>query len=336
MATALAKIEPQLPGALAYEPQNLEQAMSLSKALFGSGLLPRSIKTPQDLLIIMMTGRELGLSTQQAIRTIYVVDGKPSPSADLLVGLVKRHRDVCEYFSVVEQTADRAVVETQRVGAPAPERFEYTMADARGAGLTGKDNWKKYPAAMLMARCQSMAARKVYPDLVMGLYIPDELESSPPDAGVVLPAGETVDSVTGEVLVNEPPKEQPTSAVERTKKRMMATGKGKAKDKPAPMRVVDQQADETEAEAIERAKAEVTPKEEPKDEVEIMVFSSDKGKLIASLDSATLLAHLETGTKKLDANPGAEWAPKVKACLVSISAELSFRKTVEEKESAPF
>src|SRR5690606_17440997 len=42
------------------------------------------------------------------------------------------------------------------------------------AGLTGRQNWKAHPAAMLRARASAALARAVYPDVAMGIYDPDE------------------------------------------------------------------------------------------------------------------------------------------------------------------
>jgi hypothetical protein len=46
----------------------------------------------------------------------------------------------------------------------------FTIEEAQAAGLAGKDNWKKYPAAMLRARCVSALSRAVYPEAVLGIY----------------------------------------------------------------------------------------------------------------------------------------------------------------------
>jgi hypothetical protein len=48
------------------------------------------------------------------------------------------------------------------------------MEQAKAAGLSGGDNWRKHTAAMLRARCSSALARAVYPDLMMGVYEHDE------------------------------------------------------------------------------------------------------------------------------------------------------------------
>jgi hypothetical protein len=53
----------------------------------------------------------------------------------------------------------------------------FTMEDAKRAGLSGGDNWKKYPRNMLFARAMSNGAKWYCPDVFGGpVYTPDELE----------------------------------------------------------------------------------------------------------------------------------------------------------------
>lgn len=162
-----------------YEPRSIQDAMWLAKVLVQSRLLPRAVTTPEQAFTIILAGKELGLSAMQSLRAVHVIEGKPTLAADLQVALVKRSPS-CSYFRLVKSDANEAVYETQRGDDPEPTRLSFTIADAQRAQLTGKDNWKKYPAAMLRARCASALARVVYPELVMGVYDPDELERPMP------------------------------------------------------------------------------------------------------------------------------------------------------------
>jgi hypothetical protein len=156
-----------------FVPQNLEQADKLAQQLSKSALLPDSLRgKPGDVLVMLITGTELGLSPMQAIRGLHVIKGKAVMSADLQVALTKRHPE-CIFFRMVESTALRAVYETHRKGEPQPTRMTFTMEDASRAGLGG-DNWRKYPAAMCRARCASALARAVFPDLMLGVFEEDE------------------------------------------------------------------------------------------------------------------------------------------------------------------
>lgn len=164
---------------MAFEPSDFRGAIELAKTLVASRLLPKSVQTPEAAFTIIMTGRELGLTAMQSLRSIHVIEGKPTLSADLMLALVKKSAD-CEYFRLVESTDAVATYETKRRGEPCPTRMSFTIADAQRAQVTGKDNWRKYPAAMLRARAITALARAVYPDTAMGLYDPDELTQAPP------------------------------------------------------------------------------------------------------------------------------------------------------------
>lgn len=156
-------------------PKSIEEAERMSKTLAASHLLPDALRAkPADVLATVLAGAELGLAPMQAIRGIVVIKGKPTLSADTMGALVKRRRDVCEYLILKESTPERAVYETKRTGDPAATTMEFSIEDAKRAGLAG-DNWRKYPAAMLRARCLSAICRAVFPDLCLGLYDPDEL-----------------------------------------------------------------------------------------------------------------------------------------------------------------
>jgi hypothetical protein len=180
-----------------FAPQGLEQAMRLADTLAKSNLLPGPLRgKPSDVLVTLITGHELGLSPMQAVRGLHVIDGKAVMSADLTVALVMKRREVCEFFRLVKSDDKVAEYQTKRVGSE-PVTLQWTMEQAKNAGIAGKDNWKKHPAAMLRARCASALARAVYPDLVLGVYDPDEAEEfrHPPARTVAPPppSGPTID-----------------------------------------------------------------------------------------------------------------------------------------------
>jgi hypothetical protein len=90
--------------------------------------------------------------------------------------------------------------ETKRRGAPKPQQLTWTLADAQRAGLGGGDNWKKYPRAMLSARCKAELARDVYPDVLAGVYETSEADEIAGTAQVLravppqTPPGDVVDA----------------------------------------------------------------------------------------------------------------------------------------------
>ncbi len=204
-------------------PENVNQAWRLAMSLSKSQLVPSKLQgKPYDLLATLITGRELGLSPMQSIRGMHVIEGKAVMSSELMVALVVSKADICEVFQVVETNEKLATYSTKRRGYDKPTTMTFSMEDATRAGLTGKDNWKKYPAAMLRARCSSALCRAVYPDLVGGVYEADEAEEitgrAPASVVELRPAaggsrldqlnsrlartdtGDSVDVATGEVI----------------------------------------------------------------------------------------------------------------------------------------
>lgn len=162
-------------------PKDINEATSLAQKLSKSNLLPDALRGKEpDILMTIMTGAELGLAPMQSIRAIDVIKGKPTLKAEAMVALVRRRRDVCEYFNIVHSDDKRCSIEAKRVGG-APIKLSFTIEDAQRAGLLSNDNWKRFPAAMLRARCSSAVCKAEFSDLILGLYDPDELraESTP-------------------------------------------------------------------------------------------------------------------------------------------------------------
>lgn len=172
MTTALATV-PNTSAGLAFEPSDVESAIRLATILVGSKLLPRSLSTPEAAFTVIMAGRELGLTAMQSLRSLHVIEGKPVMSSDLMLALCLRS-PLCESFALVESTDSVATYKAKRAGQE-PVTLSFTAKQAEAAGLLNKDNWKKFRAAMLRARCIAALARIVFADLMLGVYETDEI-----------------------------------------------------------------------------------------------------------------------------------------------------------------
>ena len=179
-ASAIVRYEPGSDQwAMQLEPADMRQANWLAHALFDSRLF--GFSNPEGCLAALMLGRSLGLPSMAILRNVHNVKGKLALHASLIVGLVLKS-PLCEYFLCVETTHKRAVYETKRRGAPMETRLEYTIEDATMAGLSRQDgSWQKTPRTMLRHRCATELARMVYPDLVSGVYAPEELVDNAED-----------------------------------------------------------------------------------------------------------------------------------------------------------
>lgn len=146
--------------------------LELAKQFIDSGFLPNSIKTPAAALAVMLTGREIGIPPMMALRQIHVIDGKPGMSAELQLARFKRAGHRFKWGKTDSTVAEILVCPK---GDDSWTLFSFSMAEAKQAEVTGKANWKRYPAAMLRARCAMLAIRAVAPDVSAGFYDPDEL-----------------------------------------------------------------------------------------------------------------------------------------------------------------
>ena len=191
--TLPAKVEKAELGVDVFNPRTLVEAHQLASALYKSGLLPSEIKSAEAAFAILAKGHELGLKPMQSFDLICVIKGKPSLSAAGMRALCLARPDVCEYFRNVETTATKATFETKRRGDPQPVELTFTIEEAKRAGLVRPDsNWSKWPERMLEARASSALARLVYPDLVGGVYTPEEIQEFAPEV------------INGEVVDDEP------------------------------------------------------------------------------------------------------------------------------------
>lgn len=163
----------EAPKATSFTPKSIEDLIRYSQLIADSGMY--AMKKPAEVFAIVEAGMSLGFSAAQSLRAMYVVKGKPALSADGHVAVCLRST-LCKYFEVVTLTEQECTYKTQRYGHD-EATYTFTMADAKKAGLLSNNVWSKYPRNMLRARAATGLARQEYPELVLGLYSPEELGS---------------------------------------------------------------------------------------------------------------------------------------------------------------
>lgn len=158
-------------------PRDLREARIIAKDIH-DGHLFSSFGSPQAVLTAVMYGAEFGIAPIASLRGIHVIEGRPSMSAQLMVALCLKSGQF-EYFERISSSATEATYEAKRKGARSPQSVTYTLEQAKAAGLVkDKSAWVKDPESMLLARASSRLARIVAPDIVGGIYTPDEIEEA--------------------------------------------------------------------------------------------------------------------------------------------------------------
>lgn len=173
MAKELSKIEAEVP------LSKMQEYIAKATILLKSGLLPRHITTPEQACVIAMIGRELSIPMMQAFRKVYVVQGSPALTGELMLSLIHRS-GVLEDFKVqkIEDT-DRLKcgyrVTMKRRGMKSPHSETFTLLNAKKMNLLNKQNWVCQDETMCKWRAISACARIVCSDVTAGLHTIEEI-----------------------------------------------------------------------------------------------------------------------------------------------------------------
>lgn len=166
--------------------QELTEKINWSKAMSTGSLLPKQYQNnPANLMFAAEYADALGVSRIHVLTSIAVINGRPSPSADLMGAMVrnKGHK--------LRITGDDTCAEATLIRSDDPD-YEFTarwdIAKARTAGLWGnRGPWTNYPAAMLRARAISEVVRMGASDVMAGaIYTPEEVGAMVDESGHVI------------------------------------------------------------------------------------------------------------------------------------------------------
>lgn len=164
--------------------QSFDDVERAAKAMSASGFFPDS-KEFAKAVVKVLAGRELGFGAFASMSGVAVIQGKPVVGANLTAAAIKQ---TGKYnYRVIEHTDQKCEIQFFEAGQPVG-KSTFTMEDAKSAGLTNKDNWKKYPRNMLFARAISNGQKWYAPDVYNGVtvYTPDELGASVDEDGNII------------------------------------------------------------------------------------------------------------------------------------------------------
>lgn len=152
--------------------------------LAGTDFCPKEYRgKPVDCMVAMQYGMELGLSIMASLRSIAVINGKPSIYGDGLLAVCQGSpafdHAVFQEFESGEGDQKGWTCRVGRVGGTTAER-RFTIADAKQAKLWGKSGpWTFYPSRMLQMRCRGFALRDMFSDILSGIISREEAMDYP-------------------------------------------------------------------------------------------------------------------------------------------------------------
>jgi hypothetical protein len=167
---------------------------TMAHAVVKSGLF--GMKTVEQATALMLIAQAEGYHPALAARDYHIIQGRPTLKAETMMARFQQQGGKVEWKTLT----DKEVTATFSHPSGGSATITWTFEQAKQAGLTGKDNWKNYPRAMLRARVVSEGIRTVFPGVVLGVYTPEEVQDIPNP-----PQGRDM----GRVDVVEPPEEEP-------------------------------------------------------------------------------------------------------------------------------
>jgi hypothetical protein len=155
----------------------------MATAVAKSGLF--GIKTEDQALALMLIAQGEGLHPAIAARDYHVIQGRPALKADAMLARFQNAGGRVEWKTYTDEQVTGVFSHPQGGSL----ELTWTMKQAKAIGLAGKDNWAKYPRAMLRSRCVSEGIRTIYPGCIVGTYTEEEVEAftSPVSAAPPMP-----------------------------------------------------------------------------------------------------------------------------------------------------
>ena len=162
-----------------FSPAAWNVMVSMANIFIKSSALPKHITNASQLLMILQTGKEMGLKPMQAINGIYILNGKVALYSHVMLSKVLEGGVKLKWL---KDTPTEAEVEFSGLDRD-PYIAKFTIAEAQKAGLVKVGGaWTTYPSAMLRARAISSGARVFCPDLISGAYTLEEVADVDVDA----------------------------------------------------------------------------------------------------------------------------------------------------------
>ena len=154
---------------------NMSEFLSLAEQFEKSGMF--GCTQPGQGAVILSTCLSEGISPFEFMNTYHLIENRPSMKADAMLA---KFMQAGGKYKVLSFSKEKA--EGHFAFGDNEITIDLTIKDAQEAGLTHnakgqwKNNWKNFPRQMLWARVVSTAIRLVAPQIVAGIYTPEEVQ----------------------------------------------------------------------------------------------------------------------------------------------------------------
>lgn len=153
---------------------SVNDMQAMAKVMASTGFF--GFKRPEEALALMLIAQAEGRHPATIAQDYDVIQGRPALKS---IAALARFQIAGGSVQWIESNDLRAVGEFSHP-AGGTLRVTWDMERAKVAGLAGKDNWKKFGAQMLRARCAAEGVRAVFPACLNGMYVSEEVQDFEP------------------------------------------------------------------------------------------------------------------------------------------------------------
>jgi hypothetical protein len=159
--------------------ESFQHCMLIAKVFADSDLLPKHFQgKPANVFVALRYAQNFQIDPMLAIQNIYIINGVPSLSSQLLIALANSSGLIDGQITFHSTGKNESLVVTARAKLKNGELAESTFSymQAREAGLTQKLPWKINAEQMLRYRAASSLIKAYLPHVAFGLHAKEEAE----------------------------------------------------------------------------------------------------------------------------------------------------------------
>lgn len=159
-------------------------AMNYAQAIAKSNFCPKDYRhKPDDVLVAIQMGLEVGLKPMQALQNIAVINNRPCLWGDSVLAIIQTSGQLEDIEEKLEGDLEKDAIATcivKRKGMKSGIKRTFSIVEARKARLLSKPGpWQDYRGRMLQMRARGFALRDGFADVLKGLNIREEVEDIP-------------------------------------------------------------------------------------------------------------------------------------------------------------
>lgn len=167
---------PTESSALLLWAQEARQAAAVAQSIARTSFAGALKGKPEEVTAVILAGNELGLKPMAALKSVDIIQGTPALRAHAMRGLVLAAGHEIE---LIESAPENCLMRGRRKGSERWQEVEWTIQRAAALGLTTKDQWKKQPQTMLIARATGELCRLIAADVLHGMpYASEEIDGT--------------------------------------------------------------------------------------------------------------------------------------------------------------